>query len=141
MLITPSALPDRIKPAAATVSVTDTVLIIAPRGMWKFLSLRRRLEIPLADVASWNISTRPGREVPVRLRIGGTATGWLLAGTMLGHGRRSWWAHRYGRAALVITLEGNTYAYVVVDVDNPAAVGRAMDAARARDAGAKVGPG
>lgn len=106
--------------------ITDTVLTITPRGWWKFLSLRRRLEIPRAAVVSARVASDPTIVVPVRVRVGGTGTLTIRAGYMRGSTGRSWWCYRYGQPAVVVALTLPKLTNLVITTDENAAIADAL---------------
>jgi hypothetical protein len=114
-----SSTADRTDTADVTVGV-DTVVII-PRGAWKVLALTRSLTIPVAQITDCRVDADPRASHPVTLRVGGSSLpGTLRAGYMIGAGGRSWWLCRSGANAVVIELEGNALAYLVIEVGDPA---------------------
>lgn len=115
------------------LSVSPTGVVIVPRGVWKILSLRNRLVIPLQDISDCVRDPRAADNHPVALRLAGTsAPGMSLrAGYMSGPDGRSWWAYRNGSHAIVLTLQNERLSYVVAEVDDPTgAVQRIMRALR-----------
>lgn len=106
--------------------ITDTVLTITPRGWWKFLSLRSRLEIPRSAILSAHVVPDPAVAVPVRIRIGGTGTLTIRAGYMRGSTGRSWWCYRYGQPGVVIALSLPKLTNLVIITDDNAAIADAL---------------
>lgn len=100
------------------VSVDGPDLVITPRGWWGFLSLRRRIRLPLAAIRSAHVSGDPTVEVPVTWRSGGTGTFAVRAGYWRGSGVRSWWCYRYGQPAVLVELALPRLRAVVVMTDD-----------------------
>lgn len=109
--------------------------VFEPRGWHKLWTLRRRIEVPLSairtvrrappDVASglWHGWRLPGTQVP----------GVIIAGSYLRDGSWTFWDVRgKGGRAVEITLSGERYERMVIDVENPAAVVTQLHAAVAR---------
>lgn len=100
------------------VSVDGPDLVIAPRGWWGFLSLRRRIRLPRAAIRSAHVSGDPTADVPVTWRSGGTGTFAVRAGYWRGSGVRSWWCYRYGQPAVLVELALPRLQAVVIMTDD-----------------------
>jgi hypothetical protein len=102
-------------PVNLQLTVTSTALIVEPRGLDVLWTRCRRLEIPLAQVAS--IDVVPRREAPaVGTRLFGTITaGWFGTGP-----DRTFWNVRGGDPLLVITCRsGAPFRAVVLEFADP----------------------
>jgi hypothetical protein len=108
------------------LAINDASIVITPRGWWKVLSLRRRLELPWAAIVSARAVRDPTLEVPVRIRVGGTGTLTVRAGYMRGSTGRSWWCYRYGQPAVVIDLALPKLNNLVIITDDIAATVAAL---------------
>ncbi|MFC4244196.1 hypothetical protein ACFOYW_12505 [Gryllotalpicola reticulitermitis] len=104
----------------ADVIIEDGRLIVVPRGPWKVLSLTTRIVASLNQVVGCRADPDPRSSHPANLRVGGTGLpGRVRAGYMVGADGPSWWLYRYGGSAIVIELDGNRLAYLVIEVDDP----------------------
>lgn len=102
----------------ADVSIKTSHVVITPRRWWKALSLRRRISIPISDVATCTSDVQPDRSFTTETRRFGLGTATTRAGLFSGPQTRSWWLYRFGKNALVLTLAGNPLDYLVVQVDD-----------------------
>jgi hypothetical protein len=113
----------------AEVELTEKALIVHVRGMDRLWALKSRLEIPLAHVVSaesdpevaqgWSKSIRaPGTHVP----------GVITAGTFYQEGERVFWDVHDPEKTIVIRLKDETYARLVIEVDDPPATAAAIQA-------------
>ncbi|AEV85132.1 hypothetical protein ACWT_4108 [Actinoplanes sp. SE50] len=106
---------------AAKISVVGDTLHVEVLGLHKVWALRSRLEIPLANVAGATIDpgiTRGWKGI----RTGGThLPGVLTAGSFHHAGERIFWDVSDPNRAVVIALRDETYARLVVEVDDPRA--------------------
>ena len=122
------------------IELTPTALVVQLRGIDRFLTLRRRVVVPLARVRG----ATPGIAPDVRLVRGASARwpasdvqGRLKVGTFLvlrPQGRlrdatRLFYNTRRGDNAITIRLSGARYAAIVVEVADPAATVAAINAA------------
>src|SRR5262245_40472834 len=98
--------------------------------MEKVWALKGGLTIPLADVRAAGVASADLR--PRGIRAPGTAVpGYFLAGTWRGKKVKEFWYVNRSAPALVLDLESNEYARVVVKVDDPATVAATIEQARA----------
>ncbi len=114
----------------ADVELTENTLIVHVRGMDRLWALKSRLEIPLVHVVGaeaypevaqgWSKSIRaPGTHVP----------GVITAGTFYQEGKRVFWDVHDPDSTVVIHLEDDVYARLVIEVDDPPATVAAIQRA------------
>lgn len=104
-----------------TVTVTDSLLIVEPRGLDKMWSFRRELQIPLAHVRGATFD--PGaNDEPKGLRAPGLSIPGKWAGTFNKDGDKSFWNVSGPGATVVIELADEHYARLVLTVENPRSV-------------------
>jgi hypothetical protein len=116
----------------ARVDVADDFLEVRLSGWRSVLALRRRLRVPLSAVASVQHSSRAYVLVPtsIRLRRRSRPHLWRL-GVYRGRSGWSFWSCGLGRGAVVIETQGYRFRFVVVEVSDPGAVIRRLEAALA----------
>jgi hypothetical protein len=113
------------------VELTRDTLIVHVRGMDRLWSLKSRLEIPLSHVLGAEADTQVAREWQKGLRAPGThVPGVITAGTFFQDGDRVFWDVRDPEKTIVIRLEDERYARLVIEVEDPpttvAAIERAI---------------
>lgn len=106
---------------AAEVSITGDTLVVEVRGLDKLWALKSRLEIPLANVAG--ATADPGVDRERRgLRAPGTyVPGVITSGTFHLDGEKVFWNVHDPANAVVIALRDDTYARLVIEVEDPRA--------------------
>lgn len=109
------------------VTVTDSDLVVVPRGWWKMFSLRRRLRIARSAILYARVVGDPTTEIPVRYRVGGTGTVSIRAGYMRSGEERSWWCYRYGQPAVIIRLTLPRLRNLVIITDNNEATAQSLN--------------
>jgi hypothetical protein len=118
--------------ASAEAGVEGGRLVVRLRGSMRAWALRSRIEVALSDIRGVRV-LGPG-ERPRRpwLRTGGTSVpGLIAAGRFWRPGGTEFWAVRYGRPPVVIDLSpAARYTRLVLDVDDPEALARALAGAR-----------
>lgn len=103
------------------VSIDGSDLVVEMEGLDKLWALKSRLAIPLANVRGATVDPGVARE-PKGFRAPGTAwPGVIYAGTFHRDGERVFWDIRDGHNAIVIELADETYARLIVEVDDPRA--------------------
>jgi len=113
-------------PAVTEVEISDGNLVLTVKGADKFLALRSHLTIPLRHITGVRSEPDALRTVDKGWKIAGSGIPDVLrAGTFRSYdGRVFWDVHQAGHA-IVITLSDESYAELVVDVEDPdAAVSR-----------------
>ncbi|MFD4637718.1 hypothetical protein ACFWN2_10415 [Lentzea sp. NPDC058436] len=106
----------------AVVSVQGEDLVVEMEGLDKLWALKSRLTIPLANVRGATVD--PGiLGEPKGIRAPGTHVPKVItAGTFHHEGEKVFWAVRDAQKAVVVELADETYARLVVEVDDPRAV-------------------
>jgi hypothetical protein len=105
----------------AHVRVENDTLIVEMRGLDKLWALKSRIEVPLAHVRGATADPGMIRE-PKGIRAPGAhVPGVIVAGTFHVDGERVFWDVHDAAKAVVIELEGERYARLVVQVDDPRA--------------------
>ncbi len=119
----------------ASVNIDDDRLVVTVHGFDVVWALRRRIVVPLEHVRGARIDPRVSSHGPW---LGAGRTEALLdyavaAGPMLVHGRHEFWDVHHPDCCVAIDLEGEPFERLVIEVDDPAAVVRAVTAALERD--------
>lgn len=117
----------------ADVELTSTSLIIHIRGADRFFAMQSMLEVPLQHIASVDSAADEARRVWHGLRIGGTnLPGIITAGRFVQHGEWAFWDVHDPQNAIGIQLRDESYAKLIVGVDDPGATTQAIRAAIGR---------
>jgi hypothetical protein len=112
------------------VEIGDGALIVTVKGMDRLWSLKSRLEIPLAHVSGAEADPQVSLASVKALRAPGThLPGVITAGTFYQEGDRVFWDVRDPEKAVVIKLEDERYARLVIEVEDPASTVAAIEAA------------
>jgi hypothetical protein len=103
------------------VSVEGDVLVVTVEGADKFWALRSRLEIPLTHVRSARVDPAfVSDERYAGLKIGGARVpGVITAGSFYQEGDTVFWDVHHPEKAIVIELDHEHYARLVVEVEDP----------------------
>jgi len=121
----------------ARIVINEGSLFVTLHGLDVLWATRRRIVVPLDHVKGARIDPEVARRGPW---LGAGYTDALLdytvaAGPMLVHGRHEFWDVHHPERVVVIDLEGEAYARLVLEVADPegtaAAVNAAVRAARA----------
>jgi hypothetical protein len=120
---------------AASIEATRDSLIVHIQGMDQVWSLKSRLEIPLASVASTASASAEARTWLHGIRVGGTQIpGVITAGSFHSHGQLVFWDVHDPDKAIGIELRDERYARLVIEVADPEAeirrIAQAVPAAR-----------
>ncbi|GAA1745330.1 hypothetical protein [Luedemannella helvata] len=122
----------------AKVTVTASDLVVTIEGLRKLWTLKSELTIPLTHVRGATvdpgISTRfPGfskvSEWPGRKVLGTDWYGRYLGGTFSQDGDRVFWDVGNPDKAIVITVDSEDFTRLYIEVDDPEATVRAIEAA------------
>ncbi len=120
----------------AAVSVGARELTVKFRGIHKFWTLRRRLEVPLEHVVDARMDPALAASSPGWRLLGADLPGVAVAGRFISNGERAFWDLRNPTNAVVIELRGERYKRLVLEVDDPEtvveAIHRALPAATLR---------
>lgn len=115
----------------AEVSVVDGNLVVRLQGIRALAALKGELRVPLAHVAGVEADPDVFRK-PRGLRLFGTGLpGFYLGGSFLGRGEWAFWDVHKPENAVVVTLDREFYARLVLEVDSPAETVSAIRAALA----------
>lgn len=116
----------------AQISVEGRDLVVEVEGMDKLWSLKSRLTIPLAHVRG--ATSDPGIvDEGQGLKLAGARIpGVIVAGTFRQDGERVFWDVHDKSKAVVIELQDDTYARLVVQVDDPRSTVELVEQARAQ---------
>ncbi|MFF9573432.1 hypothetical protein [Streptomyces sp. NPDC014685] len=105
----------------AHISIDDDNLIVEIEGLDRLWALKSRLTIPLAHVRGATADPGIAKE-PKGLRSPGThVPGVVTAGTFHVNGERVFWDVRDPAKAVVIQLDDERYARLVIQVSDPRA--------------------
>lgn len=117
----------------AQVELTSTSLIVHIEGADRFFALKTRLEVPLQHIASVEPAADEARRVWHGLRMGGTnLPGVITAGRFVEHGEWAFWDVHDPQKAIAIRLRDESYAKLVIGVEDPAATTDAIRSATGR---------
>lgn len=116
----------------ADLEIAGDKLIVHIRGVDKVLALASRLEISLRHISSVEIDPAEAHEVFHGLRMGGTnVPGVITAGRFLQGGQWAFWDVHDPAHSIAIYLHDDSYARLVIGVDDPraavATIRRALD--------------
>ena len=111
------------------IAVSSTTLHVEIEGLDRLWSFQHQLTFPLAHVRSATVDPYVGRERPRGLRFPGTSFGALKAGTFVDGNERSFWLVRDPDSVVVIELQNESYARLVLEVADPRAVVHAITGA------------
>src|SRR5215211_337103 len=112
------------------VELTGDALIVHVKGIDRLWSLKSRLEIPLAHVLDAEADTQVARDWQKGLRVPGTQLpGVITAGTFFQDGDRVFWDVRDPEKTVVIRLEDERYARLVIEVEDPPSTVAAIEEA------------
>lgn len=117
----------------AEVELTSTSLIVHIRGADRFFAMKSQFEVPLQHIASVDSDAEEARRVWHGLRMGGTnLPGIITAGRFVQHGEWAFWDVHDPENAIAIQLRDESYAKLIVGVDDPGATIQAIRAAMGR---------
>jgi hypothetical protein len=113
------------------IQAADGVLRTEPIGFDKLWSFKAHIDVPLASVRDVRVEDCERQRVFYFRWPGTHIPFWIMSGTYLGGGRRSFYNVHRARRVLVIELGGVRYDRIVVEVDDPDVVAASIrDAAR-----------
>ncbi len=111
----------------AELEISGDTLVVHIRGVDKFLALASRLEISLRHISSVEINPAEAHQVWHGLRMGGTnLPGVITAGRFLLAGQWAFWDVHDPSQSIAIYLHDESYARLVIGVDDPAAAADAI---------------
>jgi hypothetical protein len=118
------------------VFITADEVILRPKGLHRLLAFKREVRIQRSELRAVvrGVTEEARARLRRSLRLPGTSLPGLHAGSYRRAGQWAFWdVAGNGENALTLSTEGNRYAELVVDVEDPAAVAadlrRAMDVA------------
>lgn len=115
------------------VSVSGGKAVFEVEGWHKLWSLRSRLEIPLDHVRGVRADPAPAMGWFDGLKLSGTGLPHVFrAGTFYQDGELVFWDVRHPEKTLVVELEDEHFAKLVVEVEDPAATVRLLENALTR---------
>jgi hypothetical protein len=126
LLLLVTVAPSAIAPPAS-VEVTNGQLHVDVRGPYALFALRRGVTVPVSRITSARLDRR-ARDLPRGSRFGTYIPGGLIAGSFGSGSTKAFWALQHD-SALVLTVTGSSFATLVVEVRDPAAVLRDLAAA------------
>ena len=106
----------------AAISIGARALTVRFRGIHRFWTLKRRLEVPLDSIVDARVDPALAAGEPGLRLLGAELPGAVVAGRFIRNGERAFWDVRNPNKAVVIELTGERYALLVVEVDDPEAV-------------------
>ena len=111
----------------ARIEITSDSLVVHIEGADQFLALKTQLEVPLAHIAGVDVRPEDAHRVWHGLRMGGTnLPGVITAGRFLHHGEWAFWDVHDPDRAIAIRLHDESYARLVIGVDDPDATAQAI---------------
>ena len=113
----------------AELQIVENRLIVHIRGVDKFFALASRLEVPLEHISSVAVNPAEAHQIWHGLRIGTNLPGVITAGRFLQSGEWAFWDVHDPNSAIAIYLHDDSYARVVIGVNNPELAASAIRAA------------
>jgi hypothetical protein len=105
---------------AVDLKVSGDELLVEFHGIDKVLSFKGEMRIKLAHVKSVTFDPKAQKEHFVGLKLGGVnLPGWIRIGTYQNRDGLAFWDVRDAEKAVVIELHDESYARLIVQVDNP----------------------
>jgi hypothetical protein len=104
---------------AATITIEAGVMSVVMHGLDKMWSMKSQLDIPLAHVRGASIDPSIVHESKGWRGPGSNVPGVITAGTFHQHDELIFWDVHRGDNAIVIELEHDEFARLVVEVDDP----------------------
>jgi hypothetical protein len=103
----------------AEIEIAENKLIVHVRGVDKFFALASRLEVPLAHISSVEVNPADAHQVWHGIRVGTNLPGVITAGRFLQDGQWAFWDVHDPARSIAIYLHDDSYARVVIGVDDP----------------------
>ena len=111
-----------------SITLTDTLLVVEPRGLDKLWSFTRQLDIPLAHVRGATFDPGANHE-PKGLRAPGLGMPGKWSGTFYKDGDKTFWNVSAPNETIVIELVHENFARLFLTVDQPRSVVDAINVA------------
>jgi hypothetical protein len=113
----------------AAIEIASGKLVIHVQGVDKFFALASRLEVPLEHISSVEVNPADAHQIWHGIRVGTNLPGVITAGRFLQDGQWAFWDVHDPARSIAIYLHDDSYARVVVGVDDPQAIAAAIRAA------------
>jgi hypothetical protein len=113
----------------ADLEIADNKLIVHIRGVDKFFALASRIEVPLEHISSVEVNPAEAHQIWHGMRVGTNLPGVITAGRFLQSGEWAFWDVHDPARSLAIYLHDDSYARVVIGVDDPEVAASAIRAA------------
>ena len=114
----------------AELKIEGDRLIVHIRGVDQFLALASRVEVALSHISRVEIDPPDAHEVWHGLRMGGTnLPGVITAGRFLQGGQWAFWDVHDASRSIAIYLHDESYARLMIGVDDPQAAASMVRAA------------
>jgi hypothetical protein len=113
----------------AAVSVGARALTVEFRGLHRFWTLRRPLDVPLEHIVDARTDRALAASSPGWRLLGAELPDVVVAGRFISNGERAFWDLRHPDKAVVIELRDERYARLVLEVDDPETVVAAVHGA------------
>ena len=110
----------------AELEIASGNLIVHIRGVDKFFTLASRLEVPLVHISSVDVNPAEAHQMWHGLRVGTNLPGVITAGRFLQSGEWTFWDVHDPSSAIAIYLHDDSYARVVIGVDDPESAASAI---------------
>lgn len=114
-----------------SVTIVDDTLCIEARGWARLLALKGSIRVPLAHVVAVRLAGADARDWQSGFKVAGARIpGVIKAGTFRAEHALVFWYVRHPERAVLIELRDESYARVIVEVNEPdaliAAISRAV---------------
>ena len=103
----------------ADLEIDGGRLIVHIRGVDQFLALATRVEVSLAHISRVEVDPPDAHQVFHGLRMGTNLPGVITAGRFLQSGQSAFWDVRDPSRSIAIHLHDESYARLVIGVDDP----------------------
>jgi len=115
------------------VSIDNTSAVFKVKGMSRFWAMKHEIRIPLNHIAGMREQPSPpmGWFDGFKL-VGASFPNRFRAGTFYQNGGKVFWDARQGEKVLIVDLKDENYKKLIVEVDSPASVMRAIKEATER---------
>jgi hypothetical protein len=113
----------------ADIQIADDKLTVHIHGVDKFFALASRLEVPLEHISSVEVNPAEAHQIWHGLRVGTNLPGVITAGRFLQSGEWAFWDVHDLNSSIAIYLHDDSYARVVIGVDDPEAAASTIRAA------------
>ncbi len=114
------------------VSVHGSRLVFEVEGLDKVLAFRGHLEVPLRHVRDVRLDPSAAREWRKVKLVGANIPGVVTTGTFWEHGRQVFWDVHDPDKTVVVELDHESYAELIVQVEDPEATARMIREALGR---------